>query len=88
MRHRFKGKPYIIKKWATIKLADANLDARTLHYIEYLTQLKGQQALDIYLKWTGWYSLGTGNNEQRRQTPVEQRLFRAAMLAPTVRWDR
>jgi hypothetical protein len=88
MKHRYTGKPYIIKKWATIKLADANLDARTLHYIEYLTQLKGQEALDKYLKWTGWYDIGQGSNAKRKQTPIEHRLFRAAMLAPTVRWNR
>lgn len=85
MANKLTGKPYVIKKWATIKLADANIDARTLKYIELVTEEKGQKALDKYLKWTGWYDVGLGTNTQRKQTPIEHRLFRAAMLAPTVR---
>ena len=88
MQHRYKGKPYIVEKWEKISLADANLDARTIRYIEYLTELKGQEALDKYLKWTGWYIVGTGTVEHRKQTPVERRLLLASVLAPTVRWDR
>lgn len=85
MANKLTGKPYVIKKWATIKLADANLDARTLKYIELITQEEGQVALDKYLKWTGWYEVGLGTNALRKQTPIAHRLFRAAMLASTVR---
>lgn len=79
---------YAIKKWTTAKLEDVGLDARTLKYIEYLTEEQGQKALDKYLKWTGWYEVGKGSEAERRQTSVPHRLFRAAVLAPTVRWKR
>lgn len=64
-----------------MKLSEANLSDKTLKYIEYLAQEKGQKALDKYLKWTGWYEVGNAS----RQTSVESRLDKAAKHAETWR---
>lgn len=75
-----------------MKLSEAKLDAKTLKYIEYIAQAKGQKALDKYLKWTGWYEVGHGMNSKgalktpmRRQKSVESRLAKAARRAETWR---
>lgn len=68
-----------------MKLKDANLDKQTLKYMEYLTQKKGQSALDEYLKWVGWYECQVGRSTVRKQPPVAKMLELAAKRAETWR---
>lgn len=70
-----------------MKLSDANLDSKTLEYIEYIAEAKGQKALDKYLKWVGREEMYVGRNRRLvyKQPPVEERLALAIHRAKTWR---
>lgn len=55
----------------------ASVDAETQAYLERVAGVKGQPALDLWLRYTGWNDLGT------LQRPVEARIARARELAMT-----
>lgn len=74
-----------LKVTTQINLADANLDERTLKYIEYIAEEKGQKALDKYLTYVGWRS-SEAMNVPPKQCSIEKRLKRAKHWAETITW--
>jgi hypothetical protein len=74
-----------------VKLKDARLNDRTITYLKNLTQKPDpQDALDQYMKWTGWYETNRLVNGHLKmfycQTTVESRLRKAQTLGEVTTW--
>ena len=68
-----------------IKLEDADLDAHTLAYIEYIAEAKGQAALDKYLTFVGWKDWGLPGRPSI-QLSLKYRLSHAREMASVTNW--